>query len=49
MIWDGELKVWTLEGYAADYHFSHDLMVRVLTPESSVNALRSGSVPQVAL
>ncbi len=47
LIWKGELKAWTPAGYKSGPLYSSNLMVTVLTPASSVNALRSGYVPKI--
>ena len=48
LIWKGELKVWSQVGYVDSSQYSSDLMVTVLTPESSVNALRAGYAPHMS-
>jgi hypothetical protein len=47
LIWRGMLHLWTPWGYARREPQGAGQLARLLTPPSTVNALRSGYVPQV--
>ncbi len=47
--WGGRLRAWSPGGYADSLAAASDQVVTVLTPRSTVAAIRAGYVPQVAL
>jgi len=47
LLWSGRLRPWSFSGYRPAIGLSPRARVRVLTPKSIVNAIRSGFVPQV--
>jgi len=49
LVRDGELLQWTPEGYGQSQKRPGSMIVKVLTPESTVNAIRAGYVPGIAL
>ncbi|MGE4546092.1 MAG: hypothetical protein AB7D06_18540 [Pedobacter sp.] len=48
-IWQGALWRWTPESYAEFGSLGADVMVEVLTPASTVNAMKAGFVPVVSV
>jgi hypothetical protein len=49
LIWDGELLAWSPGGYGERLARPQGEVVTVLTPESTVGAIRAGYVPEVCL
>ncbi len=49
LCWGGRLRAWSPGGYGDPLSVAGDQIVTVLTPRSTVAAIRAGYVPQVAL
>ncbi len=49
LVWRGELRSWSPGGYGQVVQRPGEFLVDVLTPASTVNAIRAGYVPQVSL
>ena len=49
LVWEGRVFPWSFNGYGAPVEFKSTEVVQVLTPSSTVKALRAGFVPKVSL
>lgn len=47
LLWDGRLLLWSPGGYVSSRPVPHHGEVTVLTPRSTLNAIRAGYVPEV--
>ena len=47
LLWNGRLLLWTAGGYSGQKKRPHDAKVVVLTPKSTVEAIRAGYVPEI--
>lgn len=49
LVWENQLWEWSPEGYLKGTGYDPEVTVSVLTPASTVKAIKAGYVPQVAL
>jgi hypothetical protein len=47
LVWNDRLLLWTAGGYSGQKKRPHDAKVVVLTPKSTVEAIRAGYVPEI--
>lgn len=47
LVWNDRLLLWTAGGYSGQMKLPKDAEVEVLTPKSTVEAIRSGYVPDI--
>jgi len=47
LVWNDKLLLWTPAGYSGQKKRPHDVKVVVLTPKSTVEAIRAGYVPEI--
>ena len=47
LVWNDRLLLWTAGGYSGEKKRPHDAKVVVLTPKSTVEAIRAGYVPEI--
>lgn len=49
LVWQGKVYPWSFTGYGTPVSLSGSIKVRVLTPASTVNAIRAGFLPNVCI